>query len=153
MKIIGFNFTMNDFRYCVLDGNSETPTIIEKSKVVFPSHLETADLVEWFETELAKILDHHRPHKISHKISLTITKLDQIRNSCYPQAILNLLAKKRGIAINSYSSMAINATKFGQPKKTDVYTYMDGIIGVNPPYWDKVTKDAVLVAWFNLLQQ
>lgn len=151
MKIIGFNFTMNDFRYCVLDGNTNTPVIIEKNKVTYPTNMDTADLVEWFEIQLAEILDKHQPQKISHKISLTLTKLDQIRNSCYPQAILNLLAKKRGIAINSYSSMAINATKFGQSKKTDVYAYMDGIIGVNPPYWDKVTKDAVLVAWFNLL--
>jgi hypothetical protein len=151
MKIIGFNFTMNDFRYCVLDGITNPPAIIEKNKIVYPNNMDTADLMEWFETQLSLIIDKHQPNKISHKISLTLTKLDQIRNSCYPQAILNLLAKKKSISINSYSSPAINATKFGQPKKTDVYGYIDGIIGANPPYWDKATKEAVLVAWFNLL--
>ncbi|MBX9887135.1 MAG: hypothetical protein K2Y30_04265 [Flavobacteriaceae bacterium] len=151
MKIIGFNFTMNDFRYCVLDGTINPPAIIEKNKIVYPNNMSTDDLMEWFETQLSLIIDKHQPNKISHKISLTLTKLDQIRNSCYPQAILNLLAKKKNISINSYSSSAINATKFGHPKKTDVYAHIDGIIGTNPPYWDKATKDAVLVAWFNLL--
>jgi hypothetical protein len=64
---------------------------------------------------------------------------------------LNLIAKKKGLNINSYTPQGINATKFGQPKKTDVYKHIDPIIGVHKPYWDIATKDAVLVAWFNLL--
>lgn len=151
MKVIGFNFTKNDFRFCVLDGTTNPPTIIEKNKIVYPNNMETADLMEWFETQLSLIIDKHQPNQIAHKISLNVTTLDQIRNSCYPQGILNLLSKKKNIPINSYSSRAINATKFGQTKKTDVYGYIDPIIGTHPPYWDKSTKDAVLVAWFNLM--
>ena len=151
MKIIGFNFTKNDFRFCVLDGTTKSPKIIEKNKIVYPNNMDTADLMEWFETQLSLIIDKHQPNQISHKISLNLTTLDQIRTSCYPQAILNLLAKKKNISINNYSSQAINATKFGQPKKTDVFEYIDQIIGSHPPYWDKPTKEAVLVAWFNLL--
>lgn len=151
MKIIGFNFTKNDFRFCVLEGKTNPPTIIEKNKIVYPNNMDTADLMEWFETQLSLIIDKHQPSQISHKISLNLTTLDQIRASCYPQAILNLLAKKKNISIKNYSSQAINATKFGQTKRTDVFTYIDSIIGSHPPYWDKPTKEAVLVAWFNLL--
>jgi hypothetical protein len=151
MKVIGFNFTKNDLRFCVLDGNTDPPVIIEKNKFVYPNNMNTAALMEWFETQLLLIIDKHQPNQISHKISLTLTTLDQIRNSCYPQAILNLLAKKKNIPINDYSAQAINATKFGQPKKTDVFAHVDTVIGTHPPYWDKATKEAVLVAWFNLL--
>lgn len=151
MKIIGFNFTKNDFRFCVLDGTTNPPTIIEKNKIVYPNNMDTADLMEWFETQLSLIIDKHQPNQISHKISLNLTTLDQIKTSCYPQAILNLLAKKKNISVNNYSSQAINATKFGQSKKTDVFAYIDPIIGTHPPYWDKPTKEAVLVAWFNIL--
>lgn len=151
MITIGFNFSKNDFRFCVLDGKTNPPIIIEKNRIVYPNSMETADLMEWFETQLSLIIDKNQPNLISHKISLNLTTLDQIRSSCYPQAILNLVAKKKNIKINSYSSQAINATKFGQTKKTDVFTYIDPIIGTHPPYWDKPTKEAVLVAWFNLL--
>jgi hypothetical protein len=151
MKVIGFNFTKNDFRFCVLNGAHTPPTIIEKNKIVYPNNMEVADLMEWFETQLSLIIDKHQPNQVSHKISLNITTLDQIRNSCYPQAILNLLAKKKNLSIRNYSSAAINATKFGQSKDVDVYSYIDPIIGTHPPYWDRPTKEAVLVAWFNLL--
>ena len=151
MKTIGINFTKNDFRFCILDGQTMPPTIVEKNKIGYPNNMDTADLMEWFETQLSLIIDKHQPDKVSHKISTNIATLDQIKQSCYPQVILNLLCKKKNKPINCYSSQAINTTKFGQPKKTHAFAYIDPIIGTHPPYWDKATKEAVLVAWFNLL--
>ena len=150
MKSVGFNFAKNEFSFAVLLKTANAPSIIEKNKIILPQ-LETDELMEWFETQISLIVDKHNPDIISHKISNTLSSLDQIRNSCYPQGILNLLAKKKGIRINSFSSQGINATKFGQPNKTDVYNYIDPIIGIHKPYWNKAMKDAVLVAWFNLL--
>lgn len=149
--VAGFNFTKNDFRYAVLGKTDLLPKIVEKGKIIYPSNMGTSDLMGWFEVQLGLIIDKHNPEIISHKISLNVTTLDQLRNSCYPQGILNLIAKRRGISITSYSSQAINATKFGLPKKEDVFEYVDGKIGKHPPYWDQPTKEAVLVAWFNLL--
>jgi hypothetical protein len=151
MKVIGFNFTKNDFRFCAISNKTSPPTIIEKNKVIYPNNMSTAELMGWFETQLELILDHHKPYKISHKISINITTLDQVKQSCYPQAILNLLAHKKDITISSYSAQAINATKFGQSKKMDVFKFVDTVIGNHPPYWDKPTKEALLVAWFNFL--
>lgn len=149
MKAVGFNFAKNEFSFAVLEKTVNAPIIIEKNKIVLPN-LETDELMEWFETQISLIIDKHNPDVISHKISITISSLEQIKSSCYPQGILNLIAKKKGIKINSYSSQGINATKFGEPKKTDVYKYIDPIIGVHKPYWNKAMKDAVLVAWFNI---
>src|SRR6186713_1838663 len=115
MKIAGFNFTKNDFRFSILNGITDPPTIIEKNKIVYPNNMGTPDLMEWFEIQLSLIIDKHQPNQIAHKISLNLTTLDQIKTSCYPQAILNLLSKKKGIEIVSYSAQAINATKFGMP--------------------------------------
>lgn len=149
MKTIGFNFTKNDLRFCVLESNENVPTIIEKGKIVYPNNINTPELMAWFDTQLSLIIDKNHPDKIGHKISLTLPTLDQIKFSCYPQAILNLLASKKNIPITAFSSQAINATKFGQPKKTDVCKYIDTIIGTHPPFWDKATKEALLVAWFS----
>lgn len=149
MKAVGFNFAKNEFSFAVLEKTANAPKIIEKNKIVLPN-LETDELMEWFETQISLIIDKHNPDVISYKISITISSLAQIKTSCYPQGILNLIAKKKGIKINSYSSQGINATKFGEPKKTDVYKYIDPIIGIHKPYWNKAMKDAVLVAWFNI---
>lgn len=151
MKIIGFNFSQNDFRYCVLEGQPNPPTIIEKNKINYPQNFEIPELMEWFETQLSLIIDRHHPDKLSHKTSINLSTVIQIQQSCFPQGILNLIAKKKNIPINFYTSQGINATKFGLPQKTDVFAYLDTLIGTHPPHWDRATKEAVLVAWFNLL--
>ena len=150
MKALGFNFAKNEFSFAVLQKTANIPTLIEKNKIILPS-LETDELMEWFETQISLIIDKHNPDVISHKISITLSSLDQIKRSCYPQGILNLIAKKKGIKINSFSSQGINATKFGEPKRTNVYKYIDPIIGIHKPFWNKAMKDAILVAWFNIL--
>jgi Holliday junction resolvasome RuvABC endonuclease subunit len=151
MKAVGFNFTKNDFRFCVLDGETNPPSIIDKGKIICPNNMNTSELMAWFETQLELIIDKYVPDTISHKVSLNIKKLNQIETSCYPQAILNLIAKKKNISTKSYSTQAINATKFGKARGVNVFEYVDSMIGEHKPYWDKATKEAVLVAWFNLL--
>tara|TARA_R110001583_G_scaffold154890_1_gene306564 strand:- start:464 stop:781 length:318 start_codon:yes stop_codon:yes gene_type:complete len=94
MKALGFNFAKNEFNFAVLEKTANEPTIIEKNKIVLPN-LETDELMEWFETQISLIIDKHNPDVISHKISITISSLAQIKSSCYPQRILNLIAKKK----------------------------------------------------------
>lgn len=147
MISLGINFTQNELRYAILD-NAHTPfDILEKNKIIYPS-IAVPELMEWFETQLSLLISKKAITKIGFKISLSISSVKQIQQSCYPQAILNLLANKRSIPIYQYTPQAINATKFGQSKKIDVYAYLDSIIGQHPPYWDKPTKDAVLVGHF-----
>lgn len=153
MKVIGFNFTKSDFRYCVLQSTTDQPLVIDKSKIIYPISMDVPSLMSWFETQLLLIINKVKADAVAHKISMNLTSLDQIRTSCYPQAILSLVCNKQGIPVGSYSSQAINATKFGQPKKVDVYTCLDSLIGSHPPYWDKGTKDAALVAFFKLLNK
>jgi Holliday junction resolvasome RuvABC endonuclease subunit len=151
MKAIGLNFTKNDFRFCVLEKGTTNPSLINKNKIVYPKSMNIPDLMQWFETNIDQIIDENKPDIIAVKVSHEVTKVEQIQRSVYPEAILYLIAKKRNININHYTSMGINATKFGQKREVEVYDYVDETLGKHPPYWDRPTKDALLVAWFSLL--
>lgn len=150
MKAIGINFAQNDFRVVVLSKKDGAITIETKEKIVSPT-LDIPDLMEWMETQLNLLMDRHTPTFIGYKVSLDISSVKQIQRSYYPQAILNLIARRKNIEISGWARQGINATKFGEPKTTDVYAYVDTILGRHPPHWDKPTKDALLVAWFKLL--
>ena len=150
MKALGINFAQNDLRFVALEKNLGVIGILAKDKIVYPD-LEIPYLMEWFETQLGLLIHHHQPDKIGYKVSLSLDSVKQVQQSCYPQGILNLVAKKKNISISSWTPQGINATKFGEPKTKDVYAYVDTILGAHPPYWDKPTKDALLTAWFSLL--
>lgn len=150
MRTIGFNFTTNDFRYAVLEDNFRKPKIIEKNRIIYPKTLNISQLTGWFETQINLIIGKHQPNKIGYKISITLTAVNQIQNSIYPLGILCLSCNKKGIVPQHFTSGGLNATKFGLTRKDDVYAYIDSILGLNPPYWDKPTKDALLSAWFLL---
>lgn len=150
MKNIGFNFTTNDFRYAVIEKNSEHLNLIEKGRIVYPKSMSISELTGWFETQINLLLNKHNPNKVGYKIPLSLTSTRSIQNSIFPLGILNLSCHKKGIPIQHYTSQGINATKFGLKKKDDVYKYVDDTIGTHPPYWDKQTKDALLTAWFLL---
>lgn len=150
MKSLGLNFAQNDLRFVALAKDAEAITMIAKDKIVYPN-LEIPNLMEWFETQLDLLITKYQPGKIGYKVSMSLDSIKQIQQSCYPQGLLNLLAKRRNIPIASWTPQGINATKFGETKSTDVYGYVDTKFGTNPPYWDKQTKDALLTAWFSLL--
>lgn len=150
MKTLGINFAQNDLRVVALCNDNDQLSIVEKSKIVYPN-MTTSPLMAWFETQLELLIHRHEPDKIGYKTSLSLNTIKQIQRACYPQAILNLVAQKNSIPITYWTSQGINATKFGEPKSTNVYTYIDTVLGTHPPYWDKSTKDALLTAWFCLL--
>lgn len=150
VKSIGFNFTTNDFRYCVLEKNVSDVVFIEKDKISYPKALDVASTAGWLETQIFLLLDKHSPNTVGYKLPLTLNSTKPIQNSLFPLGILNLCCKKRNIKISHFTSQGINATKFGLTKKDNVYEYVDNHIGLHPPYWDKPTKDAALVAWFLL---
>lgn len=150
MKNIGFNFTTNDFRYCVLEKIGEDINLIEKGKIAYPKALDVTAMSGWLETQICLLLDKHIPSQAGYKLPLVLKSTKPIQNSLFSLGILNLCCHKRNISTNHFTSQGINATKFGLAKKDDVYKYVDDILGKHPPYWDKPTKDSVLVAWFLL---
>ncbi len=150
MKNIGFNFTTNDFRYCVIEEVHSTLTLFEKDKILYPAGLDIVSLSGWLETQISLLLDKHTPEKVGYKLPLVLKSTKPIQHSLFSLGILNLCSHKRNIPTTHFTSQAINATKFGLTKKDDVYKHVDSIIGKHPPYWDKPTKDALLTAWFLL---
>ena len=147
---IGFNFATSDFRYAVLDGTFDDPNLLEKNKILYPEGMDIVAMTGWFETQIDLILDKYETSNVSYKIPLTLKATKHIQNSIFPLGILNLSCQKKNIPINFYTSQGINGSKFGLPKKTNVYNYTNEILGTHPPYWDNSTKNAVLIAWYNL---
>lgn len=150
MKNIGFNFTTNDFRYCVIENQDNQIELLEKDKITYPKTQSIADRAGWLETQICLLLDKHEPNNVGYKLPLVLKSTKHIQNSLFPLGILNLSCHNRNIATYHFTSQAINATKFGLTKKDDVYAYVDDNIGKHPPYWDKPTKDALLTGWFLL---
>lgn len=150
LKNIGFNFTTNDLRYCVLEKNGAAVALVEKDKISYPKALDVASTAGWLETQICLLLDKHTPNAVGYKLPLTHSSTKPIQNSIFPLGILNLCCNKKNISISHFTSQGINGKKFGLTKKDDVYAYVDAHIGQHPPYWDKATKDAALVAWFLL---
>lgn len=148
MKNIGFNFNTNDFRYCVLQKDSSNISLIEKDRIVYPKALTVTNISGWLETQIFLLLDKHVPEQVGYKLPLVLRATKPIQNSLFPLGILNLCCHKKSIPATHFTSQGINATKLGLSKKDDVYKYVDDHLGEHPPYWDKLTKDAALVAWF-----
>ncbi len=113
MKIIGFNFTSKDFRYAILEGDISNPRFVSKEKMVYPQSMDIPELMEWLETELNLIIDHYRPDKVGYRISLSLSKIAQIRTAYYAQAILNLSCSKKNTVVSCFSPQSINGTKIG----------------------------------------
>jgi Holliday junction resolvasome RuvABC endonuclease subunit len=151
LKNIGFNFTTNDFRYCVIkNDNTGNITLLEKHRIAYPKTHSTVERSGWLETQISLLLDKHSPNKVGHKLPLVLKATKTIQNSIYPLGILNLCCHKRNISITHFTSQAINGSKLALTKKDDVYEYVDSKLGKHPPHWDKATKDALLSAWFLL---
>lgn len=151
MRALGFSFTTQDFRVVSLMREGDTVTYQDKERILYPRGMTIPDLMGWCENEFGLLFSRYNPGRVAHKTSKEISKLNQVTYSCYPQAILNLVAKKSNIDIQTYSVQAINPTKFGLPKTENLAEYVDTHLGSHPPYWDKATREAALVAWFTLL--
>lgn len=145
-KTIGFNFSVGGLYYVVMDGTKESPAFIKKEKIPLPPNLSTPELVEWYQTQIELILNSEKGVKIIYKLSISNVTNDMVQKVYYGQAILNLACKKKNIPIAHVSPSSIVPSKFGLPKKADLYAFLDSKIGTHPPYWDKMMKDTALIA-------
>ena len=71
-------------------------------------------------------------------------------NVFYAQSILNLLSHKKGIPISHISPSSITASKFDQPKGTNLITFIENLLGNQTAPWDKGIKNTTLIALINL---
>jgi hypothetical protein len=147
---LALTFTSNCFYYVCLQGSRTLPEFHKKEKILLPENYTIPETVAWFETQLELILDNLKPVSISYK--LTINNITNNYVSCvyYGQGILNLLCHKKGIQISHTAPSAIVPSKFNQPKGSNLHNYLDNLIGIHPPHWDKVMKDTALIALIQL---
>lgn len=150
MAVIGFNFMTRDMRYAVLDGTRDAPNLVTKERIVYPIWGSVPESMGWFETQIGLILDNHGAQQVAYRFSLAIATVVQVQTGYYAQSILNLICHKKGIETIHYTNQGLNGTKIGLHRNADLLTHTDSVFGTHPPYWDKGTKEAILVAWFLL---
>jgi hypothetical protein len=148
---IAFTFTTNEIYYVALTGTKGNPVFNSKDKIALPVNHNVPETVAWFETQLELILNNLNPEIVSYKLSISNVSNNYVSKVYYGQALLNLLCFKKGILINHTSPSSIVVSKFNQPKGTDLYEYLNTLIGSHPPYWDKTMKDTALIALIQLV--
>jgi Holliday junction resolvasome RuvABC endonuclease subunit len=147
---IAFTFSTNDFEYVVLIGTKANPTLHSKGKILLPANHDIPQTVAWFETELELLLNSIQPDKVSYRLTVMKVTNNYVSNVFYGQAILNLLCHKKNIQISHTSPSSITASKFNQPKGTNLSTYIEGLLGKQCAPWDKGIKDTALISLINL---
>jgi hypothetical protein len=150
MKALAFTFSTNGLYYVVLTGTKQHPVFNEKNKIILPVNHTIPQLVEWYETQLALILDSITPNSVSYKLTINNVTNNFVSNVYYGQAILILLCQKRALSISHTSPSSIVCSRFNQPKGTDLHDYINHLIGQHPPHWDDKMKDTALIS-LNLL--
>ena len=150
MTTIAFNFSSNDLEYVALTGTKAHPVLHSKGKILLPANHDIPQTVAWFETQLEMLLNNIQPTKVSYRLTVMKVTNNYVSNVYYGQAILNLLSHKKGIQISHTSPTSITASKFNQPKGTNLTAYIENLLGKQPAPWDKGIKDTALMALINL---
>lgn len=143
---MGFVFSTNDFRCVVLEGNKESPIFLEKQKIIFPQSNSVTETNVWLETQINLLIDKHNPDTVGHRATLNMKKFNEIQRTYYSESILYLICGKLNIPINHFFNQSIVPKKFNLQKNSDLYDFIDDKIGQHPPYWDKTTRTAALIA-------
>lgn len=149
MRAMGIALQKNFMRYSILEGSKAKPSLISKGRLPTTDPDEIPALMDWFETQFDLLIKQYKPECIGYKLSLE-PNLEQMHTLTFPIGVLNLIANKNQINICEYSTKGITPSKLSLPKGTDLYNLVDNEFGNNPPYWDSVQKDSILVGWFCL---
>ena len=150
MTTIAFTFSTNDFEYVALTGTKANPVLHSKGKILLPTNHDIPQTVGWFETQLELLLNNIQPEKVSYRLTIMKVTNNYVSNVFYGQGILNLLCHKKRIQISHTSPSSITASKFNQPKGTNLSIYIENLVGKQPSPWDKGIKDTALIALINL---
>lgn len=151
MTTIAFNFTSNTLEYVALTGTKVHPVLHSKGKIFLPANHDIPQTVAWFETQLDLLLNNIKPTKVSYRLTVMKVTNNYVSSVYYGQGILNLLSHKKGIQISYTSPTSVTASKFNQPKGTNLTDYIENLLGKQQPPWDKGIKDIALMALINLV--
>jgi len=149
MKVLGIHIAKGQLRYALLDGTRQSPTLIEKGRLVTTDPTRVPELMDWYDSQFRQLLDRLTPDKIAYRLTLE-PKKERLFTSEFPLGLLNLIARQRNLPITLYTPRSFVASKLGLPKGTDLGVACGNTFGTHPPYWDDNQKYSILVAWFEL---
>lgn len=146
MAVLGINLEKNGFRYCVLDGDRDDPSLMHHEKVQTNNFPNAQQLMNWYETTFQNLITRFAPESIGIKVSLNAKKAE-IAPWYYPLGILHNIAYQNRIGTFEFVSGNFTASKFDMDKSIDIYDHIDLRFGVFQPKWDRNQKYALLSAW------
>ena len=146
MTSLTFTFSTNNFEYVALTGTKAKPSLQTKGKISLPANHDIPQTVAWFESELELLLNNINPDKVSYRLTIMNVSNNYVSNVFYGQAILNLICHKKGLQISHISPSSLTASKFNQPKGTNLSVYIEDLLGKQSSPWDKGIKDTALMA-------
>jgi len=149
VAVVGVHLHKDFMRYAVLEGTKQSPVLVAKDRLKTPDPSDVPALMDWYETQFAKLLSDHKPDRMGYRLTLNPDK-SQLMHSEFPLGVLNLLAHKMSIPVCPYTAQSFTPSKLGLSRGTDLQVHCDSVFGTHPPYWDNNQKYAVLAAWFEL---
>lgn len=149
MKVLSIRCSNNDYTYCVVSGEKESPTIEHTGHVVFPAGFSDSEALRWFNQEMQGLLNSYTPDRVVIKGAEPMVKHSnsleaRIRN----EAIVYLTACQAGCTSIQKKVKATIAKDLGlKGRGKYLETKLD--TSVFPDYESHTPKekDAILAGW------
>ena len=149
MSILGLNLQRGQLRGCVLDGTKAAPNLVGKERLVLDPSMSAPHKMRWYEDNLNALHGKYGFTGVAYRLHYSVNQT-QATDLIMPLGVLNLFCNNSNIPISEFIAQNVTALKLGLPKGSNLYGACDSILGSHAPYWDKVQKDAALVAWMVL---
>lgn len=148
MRALGISIKKNELRYCVLEGTRDTPLVVLSDRDRFKPDQSRPALADYFKQAFTEIMTKTKPDVVGYRLSIDVSRADQIAYMCFPFGILNLLCHEGAMPVREFTHHGFTQKALGRPgNKFDV---CDEVLGVYGSFWDNDQRFAALSAWMSL---
>ena len=120
MAVLGINLEKKGLRYCVLDGERDTPNLVHYEKVQTNNSPNAQQLMNWYETTFQNIITRFSPVSIGIKVSLNAKKAE-IAPWYYPLGMLQNIAYQNRISTFEFVSGNLCSNLFQLLNRVNFY--------------------------------
>lgn len=153
MKAIGFAFQKGRFRIAVLETHGANIAYRTHRAVKVDPELRMPALMNRYMLDFQSCLEEFKPEILSAKQVFESINLDSSTFQILPLGLLGWVANQHNKTFNCYTVQALrHPSAFQLAKGKKPIEEVDAVFGEHPPYWDKLQREAVLVAWRALIE-
>lgn len=154
MRVIGFAFQKGRFRIAVLENHGGNIAYCAHRAVKVDPGLGVPELMNRYMLDFRSCLAEFKPEIFSAKQVFESTSIDSATFQILPLGLVGLLASQENKLFHCYTIQGLrHPSAFQLPKGKKPIDEVDTVFGGHPPYWDKLQREAVLVAWRALVEE